>query len=64
MAVGKDASEIAKGASGGKLRIMYYEEKDGFIKDMNNVINSGDLILVKGSRGMKMEQVVEELLNY
>lgn len=64
VAVGKDASEIAKGASGGKLRIMYYEEKDGFIKDMNNVINSGDLILVKGSRGMKMEQVVEELLNY
>lgn len=64
VAVGKDAAEIAEGASGGKLESMYFKDKDAFYKVMNDVIGSGDLILVKGSRGMKMEEIVEKLMNY
>lgn len=64
VAVGENAAGISKGASGGKLEALYFENKDDFIKEMGNIIDSGDLILVKGSRGMKMEQIVEELMNY
>ena len=64
VAVGKDASEIARGASEGKLNTVYFKEKDEFIREMGSIISSGDLILVKGSRGMRMEQIVEELMNY
>ena len=64
VAGGKDASEIARGASEGKLNTVYFKEKDEFIREMGSIISSGDLILVKGSRGMRMEQIVEELMNY
>lgn len=62
VAVGKNASEIAEGASGSSLSVIYHEEKNEFIEELSHVIKAGDLILVKGSRGMKMEQIVEELM--
>ncbi|MGN0703537.1 MAG: UDP-N-acetylmuramoyl-tripeptide--D-alanyl-D-alanine ligase [Lentihominibacter sp.] len=64
VAIGENAYEIAKGASGSSLKVIYHEEKKEFIEELTHVINAGDLILVKGSRGMKMEQIVEELLNF
>ncbi|MBI5327917.1 MAG: UDP-N-acetylmuramoyl-tripeptide--D-alanyl-D-alanine ligase [Deltaproteobacteria bacterium] len=36
-------------------------DKSGLVEILNSIIKQGDNILVKGSRGMKMEEVVEKL---
>ena len=62
-AVGTLAKYIGKGAkeavSGRK--ILYYETKEAFIKDMRHVLIKGDTILFKASRGMHFEELVEEV---
>lgn len=62
--VGELAGKIAEGASGGNVRTVHYKEKKDFYCQMNQFISDGDIILVKGSRGMAMEQVVEKLLKF
>ena len=41
--------------------IEYYESKNDLSADLKYKINQGDVILVKGSRGMAMEKIIEEL---
>ena len=41
---------------------MYFPEKEDFIKVKDQVIQKGDVILVKASRGMEMEKIVNEIL--
>jgi UDP-N-acetylmuramoyl-tripeptide--D-alanyl-D-alanine ligase len=46
-------------------RIQYsghYSNKQKLIVDLQNIISENDIVLVKGSRGMKMEEVVNSLL--
>ncbi len=62
IAIGEHAQKIAEGASGGSCRVAYFENKEKFYKEIDDFIGNGDIILVKGSRGMKMEHVVEKLL--
>lgn len=38
-----------------------YASKDELIRDLAALLKSGDVVLVKGSRGMQLEQVVEQL---
>ena len=59
IAIGDNAAHIAKGASGGDLEVHYFKEKEDFYKVMKQLIGEGDIVLVKGSRGMKMEDIVE-----
>lgn len=59
IATGKLAGNIAQGAEG-----VYFERKEDFLKDMEKYIRPGDMILVKASRGMKMEEIVERLKTY
>lgn len=63
IAVGSEAERIAEGASGGGLQVMYLKKKEDLYGKMNQLIGQGDIILVKGSRGMKMEQIVEKVLS-
>lgn len=62
IAIGEAAEKICEGADGGQLQTAYYEKKEDFYQDKDRFIGNGDIILVKGSRGMKMEQIVENIL--
>lgn len=64
VAVGNDARFIKEGASGlAENKALYFETKEALKRELPNILQSGDLVLVKGSRGMKMEQIVEEVMN-
>ncbi len=62
VAIGKDAGKIAEGAEGGRADIYRYVKKEEFYDKINEMTGDGDIILVKGSRGMEMEQIVDKLL--
>lgn len=58
-----DAREMLAGARrGGLTAVEFYEDStaaaDGFV----NEVRAGDLILVKGSRGVRTEKIIEKLL--
>ena len=64
IAVGTQAKHIAEGAAAllGKEKVHYYETKELLIHDIGSMISSGDVILLKGSRGMTMDQVVKKIM--
>jgi len=64
IAVGERSEKIAEGASGREPQVAYYKNKEDFLRDIDRFVNNGDIILVKGSRGMKMELVVERLKEF
>ena len=39
----------------------HFSEKQQLISELKNILEQNDIVLVKGSRGMKMEEVVESL---
>ncbi len=62
---GELAGEIARGArdagmNGGAVR--HFDSKDELAEFLARTLKEGDVVLVKGSRSMKMEEVVERLL--
>lgn len=61
IAIGPLAKNIAEGCSGGQTETAYFETKEAFLKQKAKYVAPGDLILVKASRGMKMEEIVEQL---
>lgn len=64
LAVGKDAKKYVEGAkSRGMKNVQYFETVPEVINELSEVVAEGDILLVKGSRGMHMEQVVEALLH-
>lgn len=44
-----------------KDNILTFKTKEDFINEMNNIIKKNDVILVKASRGMKFENIVNSL---
>ena len=42
--------------------VKYYKTKNEFLKEMKNIIKSGDVVLVKGSRGMAMDLIVKRIM--
>ncbi|MBL7958938.1 UDP-N-acetylmuramoyl-tripeptide--D-alanyl-D-alanine ligase [bacterium] len=41
----------------------YYEKKNDLATELKKFVKPGDIVLIKGSRGMKMEDVVNELIS-
>ena len=64
IAVGAHAKFIAEGAKEilEEKKVHYYETKELLIQDIGSMISSGDVILLKGSRGMAMDQVVKKIM--
>ncbi len=62
-AYGQLGAEIAKGAQETfeKERVYYFHDKNQLIECLASLVRSGDIVLVKASRGMKLEEVVEAL---
>jgi len=59
---GEEAKFIAKGAietGCSSENVKIYEDKSELIKKLKQIIKSDDVVLVKGSRGMEMEEVVK-----
>ena len=62
LAVGKDAQEFVKGArAAGMAQAYHFDSVQEVIEFLGDVVSEGDVVLVKGSRGMHMEQVVDAL---
>ena len=45
-----------------KENVRHFDKKEDFLNIMSDIVKSGDVILVKGSRGMAMETVVKKIL--
>ncbi|MFP4698498.1 MAG: UDP-N-acetylmuramoyl-tripeptide--D-alanyl-D-alanine ligase [Eubacteriales bacterium] len=45
----------------GNQNLLYYPEQKELIKEINYLIKSNDIILVKASRGMKLEDTIEKI---
>ena len=61
--VGKLAKEIYNGANRNfnVNNLFYFENKDDVVKKVKEIISKDTLIMVKGSRGMKLEDIIEKL---
>ena len=59
---GELASGIARGAidSGmDKRKVSVFSDKNDIVRYLRNIVNNGDVVLIKGSRRMKMEEIVD-----
>lgn len=66
-AVGKMAAFVAKGAvEGGMLKnnILYFKTVDDLVNSALHTLKNGDTIMIKGSRGMKLERLVAGIKSF
>lgn len=62
IAVGKDARYYAEGAQTMAGSVLYYEDKQKLIDEINDIVRPGDVVLAKASRGVELEDVVREII--
>ena len=65
LAYGPNSSRIVNGAITGGVsesKARAFENRDEIVAAMKRMVNPGDVILVKGSRGMHMELILEQFL--
>jgi len=64
-ATGEFAETVASGAEGGGMKAenIYTGNKKEIVDDLTERLRPNDWVLVKGSRGMGMEEVVKDLMN-
>jgi UDP-N-acetylmuramoyl-tripeptide--D-alanyl-D-alanine ligase len=63
---GNFATAVADGAMDRQMKAdrIFCGTKEAIIEQLNHHLQEGDMILVKGSRGMAMEQVVEAIVGW
>ena len=63
VAIGEDSAEMARGAGeAGLENVLYFKDKNAFFEEMDSIIETGDVILLKGSRGMEMDKIVKKIM--
>ncbi len=66
IAIGKDSEFIVQELKENNMNpdnLYHFETKEEAIKNLDNIIKENDIILVKASRGMHLEKIVEYLNN-
>ena len=63
-ALGPHSSEMVSAVQGEPLIARHYQKKSDLLDDLLAYISPGDAILIKGSRGMQMEEIVSALLTH
>ncbi|MEA4989071.1 MAG: UDP-N-acetylmuramoyl-tripeptide--D-alanyl-D-alanine ligase [Anaerovorax sp.] len=63
ISVGKNAKFIAEGAKAASKNttVIYHEEKETLINKLKEFLKPGDVVLVKGSNGMRMTEIVKKV---
>jgi UDP-N-acetylmuramoyl-tripeptide--D-alanyl-D-alanine ligase len=56
------AAEAAQARGMKKHKIFWFDTADGARMPLQNTIQKGDVILIKGSQGLRMEKIVEEIM--
>jgi len=64
IAIGERAEYIAKAAVGHTKdkKVLYFKDKETLLPELKKIITPGDVILVKGSRGMAMDHIVKKIM--
>jgi len=65
IAVGERARDYIRGAKEADMEddfLFYFDKKEGAGKFLQNRIKAGDVLLIKGSQGARMEKIVKELM--
>ena len=62
--VGREAEKIAEGAAeeSRKILVKACGTNDEAFAELEKILNDGDSVLVKGSRGMHTDEIVQKLL--
>ena len=58
----RNTADAATGAGMDPERVLVYEDSPAAAQALSALLEAGDVILVKGSRGMRMEVVVDRLV--
>lgn len=63
IAVGEFAKGYEEGAAKHmpKEQLLYFKEKEELIRQISDLLMPGDVVLVKASRGMKMEEIISKI---
>ncbi len=59
--IGTLSKKTAEGAKTGSGEVLYFETKEAFEKQMQDLLKDGDTVLVKASNGMKFSTIVATL---
>ncbi len=65
IAVGEKARDIVRGATSAKMNedyIFHFDRSEEAGKFLEDRIKAGDVVLVKGSQGVRMEKIVKEIM--
>ncbi len=64
IAIGKDAAYYAEGAAAhmDAAKIQYFPDKNEFLTHLPGLLAAGDVVLVKASRGMALEEIADRML--
>lgn len=65
MAVGERARDFIRGAKDEGMTddcLLYFDKPEEAGRFLQNKIKAGDLLLIKGSQGSRMEKIVRELM--